>query len=86
MSRFQQDIELPQAGRNVNSDELSQVCQRILDQELQNAPMEGADYNIDLQVTNNLLEIVSFTVAEADATRPSLQGNFWYVRCHEEVG
>jgi len=50
MSRFQSDIELPQACRNINGDELSQICQRLLDQELQNALVEGNDYKIDLQV------------------------------------
>ena len=79
MSRFQQDIELPQAGRGVNSDELSQVCQRILDQELQNAPMEGADYTIDLQAIEQLARASKFygSVAKADAKQPSLQGNLW---------
>jgi hypothetical protein len=54
MSRFHSDIELPRARNGMSGEELSPICQSLLDQELKNALVEGRDYKIDLQV-NDLL-------------------------------
>jgi len=36
----------------MSGDDLSKICQSLLDQELQKALIEGRDYKIELQVKN----------------------------------